>query len=248
MPVILVRGRGHVSILKRGSGAKRRPCHDTGCILRLYDQLLTNINKEVKKMSIAIEQNAIESNGQLTKDSLRVFLDFWASPPRGVQDDAQKLHARYTAAQSALGDCRRRTAEYLVPANHGKGWHPVFDPDLIEEVTSLTGEIERRRAELKSVTQDIVDFMAVAGGPLLQPLVNERQNVKSRLQYSVHINKAVVNRASNLNPRLSPAEVQELVDVVEANGKLSVARLEFEPRIQELTTRMERARAILGRA
>jgi hypothetical protein len=194
-------------------------------------------------MSIAIEQNAIESNGQ---DSLRVFLDFWASPPRGLQDDAQKLYDRYVAVQSALADHRRRTAEYLVPANHGKGWHPVFDPDLTEEVALLASEIERHKADQKSIVEAIEAFMYIAGGPSLQALADELQSERRRLQSYVHVTKAATIKASNLNPRLSPAEVQELPAVVEANGKLSEARLELEPKIEALSSRLEKARAILG--
>jgi hypothetical protein len=197
-------------------------------------------------MSITIEQIVVESNGQQTKDPLRSFIDYWTSPPRGVQDDARKLYDRYVAVQSALADHRRRTVGYLVPANHGKGWHPVFDPDLTEEVTALASEIERHKADQKSIVEAIEAFMSIAGGPSLQALADELQSERRRLQSYVHVTKAATIKASNLNPRLSPAEVQELPAVVEANGKLSEARLELEPKIEALSSRLEKARAILG--
>jgi hypothetical protein len=42
--IILRAHHGHASIPKSGSSEKRRPCHGTGRILRLYDQLMLDDN------------------------------------------------------------------------------------------------------------------------------------------------------------------------------------------------------------
>jgi hypothetical protein len=87
--------------------------------------------------------------------------------------------------------------------------------------------------------------MAVAGGPTLSALAEELTRKKLLLGNHVAIAKAESQKASNLNPRLSPTEIQDLPSVVEANGRLAELRLEVEPRIKELESRLKTARAVL---
>lgn len=84
-------------------------------------------------------------------------------------------------------------------------------------------------------------------GPSLQHLVDQRKELRQQIE-SLRIKaRNATNLEARKNPRLSPAEVQDLPEVVAANADLSEVRADLEPKIVELTGRLEQARAILER-
>ena len=173
------------------------------------------------------------------------FVQYWAAghkPALNEQNDGNVLYNAYMAALRELESSRARTAGFLVPENTGKGWHPGFDPDKIEEITTLAAEIEAKRAALKSVCKAIEGFIEVAGGPSLGPLGNQLHDLRRRLLgFSVQAKNAT-SLATNKNPRLAPAEIQDLSEVLAANAALAKAREELEPQIADLMGRLERGR------
>jgi hypothetical protein len=177
---------------------------------------------------------------------MKKFLDYWAGHS-GQPDEGKILHSRYEHALSDLNQSRKKTIQYIIPVNGSKGWHPGFDPDATEEIAGLANEIESKKAVLKSVSQDIEDFIAVVGYPSLAMLGAELAVVRRHLSDAIHKTKAAAIIASGRNPRLSPAEVQDLDEVVLANAALAEARERFDPQIADLSDRLNRGRAILAR-
>ena len=176
---------------------------------------------------------------------MKKFLDYWAGHS-GQPDEGKILYSRYEHALSDLNQSRKKTIQYIIPVNGSKGWHPGFDPDATEEIAALANEIESKKAALKSVSQDIEEFMTVVGCPSLELLGQELAVVKRHLSDAIHKNKAASIIASGRNPRLSPAEVQDLDEVVLANAALAEAREQFDPQIADLSDRLNRGRAILA--
>ena len=111
---------------------------------------------------------------------MKQFIDYWASHS-GQPDEGKILYSRYEHALSDLNQSRKKTIQYLIPINGAKGWHPGFDPDATEEIAALANEIESKKAALKSVSQDIEDFMATVGYPSLELLGQELAVVKRHL-------------------------------------------------------------------
>jgi hypothetical protein len=177
---------------------------------------------------------------------MKKFLDYWAGHS-GQPDEGKILYSRYEHALSDLNQSRKKTVQYLIPVNGAKGWHPGFDPDATEEIAALANEIEGKKAVLKSVSQDIEDFKAVVGYPSLAVLGAELAVIKRHLSDAVYKAKSASIIASGRNPRLSPAEVQDLDEVVLANAAFAEAREQFDPQIADLSDRLARGRAILTR-
>ena len=177
---------------------------------------------------------------------MKQFIVYWASHS-GQPDEGRILYSRYERALSDLNQSRQKTIRFIIPVNGSKGWHPGFDPDATEEIAALANEIESKKAVLKSVSQDIEDFMGVVGYPSLELLGQELAVVKRHLSDAIHKNKAAAIVASGRNPILSPAEVQDLDEVVLANAALAEAREQFDPQIADLSDRLNRGRAILAR-
>jgi len=150
---------------------------------------------------------------------MKEFLDYWASHS-DQPDEGKILYSRYEHALSDLNQSRKKTIQYLIPTNGAKGWHPGFDPDATEEIAGLANEIESKKAALKSISQDIEDFIAAVGYPSLAMLGAELAVVKRHLSDAVYKAKSASIIASGRNPRLSPAEVQDLDEVVLANAAL----------------------------
>ncbi|HQN30007.1 MAG TPA: hypothetical protein PKX20_02665 [Methanothrix soehngenii] len=175
---------------------------------------------------------------------MKEFIDYW-SAHHGQQDDGKALYDRYTRALADLDQSRRKTLKYIIPVNGSKGWHPVFDPNATDELVALASEIEAKNAALKSASQDIEEFMAAVGRPSLAMVGSELAVVKSRLADARAVAKAVSIKASNTHPGLSPAEVQELDDVVLANAAFAEVRGKLEPQIADLTDRITHGRALL---
>ena len=111
---------------------------------------------------------------------MKQFIVYWASHS-GQPDEGRILYSRYERALSDLNQSRKKTIQYLIPINGAKGWHPGFDPDATEEIAALANEIESKKAALKSVSQDIEDFMATVGYPSLELLGQELAVVKRHL-------------------------------------------------------------------
>ncbi len=176
---------------------------------------------------------------------MKQFIDYWASHS-GQPDEGKILHSRYERALSDLNQSRKKTIQYLIPTNGAKGWHPGFDPDATEEIAGLANEIESKKAALKSVSQDIEDFMGVVGYPSLAMLGQELATARRHLSDAVYKAKSASIIASGRNPRLSPAEVQDLDEIVLANAALVEARERFDPQIADLSDRLNRGRAILA--
>ena len=177
---------------------------------------------------------------------MKQFIDYWASHS-GQPDEGKILYSRYEHALSDLNQSRKKTVQYLIPVNGAKGWHPGFDPDATEEIAALANEIEGKKAVLKSVSQDIEDFKAVVGYPSLELLGQDLATARRHFSDAVYKAKSVSIMASNRNPRLSPAEIQDLDEVVLANAVLAEARERFDPQIADLSDRLARGRAILAR-
>lgn len=175
---------------------------------------------------------------------MKEFLQYWAKS-RDQQDDARSLFSAHQSALAALESSRQKTHGFIIPLNGSKGWHPGFDPDETEQVVALAAEIDARKAALKSIAQEIEAFVAVAGGPTFRPLSDQIQAARRRVSDSRLKAKAISRVAMNTNPSLSPAEIQELPEVLEANLALVKTCEEFEPVIADLTTRIEKAREIL---
>lgn len=177
------------------------------------------------------------------------FVQYWTAghkPASTEQNDGNGLYSAYKAALRDLESSRVKTAGFLVPENTGKGWHPGFDPDKIEEITALAAEIEAKREVLKSVSKAIERFIEVAGGPSLGPLGDQVHDLRRRLQgFSIQAKNAT-SFATNKNPRLAPADIQDLPEVLEANAALAQAREELDPKIADLIVRLEQGRKIAG--
>jgi len=173
------------------------------------------------------------------------FVRYWAAghkPAPNEQNDGNVLYNAYMAALRELENSRSKTAGFLCPENTGKGWHPGFDPDKIEEISALAAEIEAKRTALKSVCKAIENFVEAAGGPSLGPLGNQVQDLRRRLQgFSIQAKNAT-SLATNTNPRLAPAEIQDRPEVLAANAALAQAREELEPQIADLMGRLEKVR------
>lgn len=177
------------------------------------------------------------------------FVQYWATghkPAPNEQNDGMVLYNAYMVALRDLESSRVKTAGFLVPENTGKGWHPGFDPERIEEVAALAAEIEAKRSALKSVSQAIKDFVEAAGAPSLGPLAGQLHDARQRLSgFSVRAKNAT-RLATNQNPRLAPAEIQDLPEVLEANAALAQAHEELDPKIADLTGWLEKGRKIVG--
>jgi len=175
------------------------------------------------------------------------FVQYWSTghkPAPNEQNDGNVLYNAYITALRELENSRAKTAAFLVPENTGKGWHPGFDPEKIEGVAALAAEIEAKRAALKSVSQAIGDFVEAAGAPSLGSLAGQLHDARQRLSgFSVRARNAT-SLATNKNPRLAPAEIQDLPEVLEANAALARMREELEPQIANLTGRLEKGRKI----
>jgi hypothetical protein len=176
------------------------------------------------------------------------FVNYWTAshkPAPNEQNDGNVLYNAYMAALRELESSRAKTAGFLCPENTGKGWHPGFDPDKIEEITALAAEIEAKRSALKSISQAIGDFVEVAGAPSLGPLAGQLHDARQRLSgFSVRA-RNVTSLATNKNPRLAPAEIQDLPEVLEANAALAKVREDLGPQIADLTGRLEEGRKIV---
>jgi hypothetical protein len=179
---------------------------------------------------------------------MQKFLKYWAaarSSPRQQQDETERLYSAYTAAIKEFETSRAKTYKLLVPHNNGKAWQPAFDSDMIAEVVSLNTEIEEKKETLKAIASDIEKFVAVCESPTMADLVERLHQAQRQIQDSRLKAKNETRVANNLNPRLSPLEVQDLHAVVAANLALVEVRNEFEPIILDTVTRLEVARAIV---
>ena len=178
---------------------------------------------------------------------MQKFLEFWAGHKSQQDPDGAVLFNEYQAAALDLENSRRKTQAFMMPVNTGKGWHPVFDPDATAAVVNLASEIDQKKAILKAISQAIDEFITIVGGPSLQPLSDQRKELRQQIE-SLRIKARNMSALeARKNPRLSPAEVQDLPAVMAANADLSEGRADLEPKIAELTNRLEQGRAILER-
>ncbi len=100
---------------------------------------------------------------------MQEFIDYWAAHHE-QQDDGKILYDKHQRALAAIEDSRRKTLKYIIPVNGSKGWHPGFDPEATAEIVALAAEIEAANSTLKSVSQNIEEFMAVVGCPISRVL------------------------------------------------------------------------------
>lgn len=154
------------------------------------------------------------------------------------------MYRKYKSAVEDLA-MSRKTSTFLVPINTGKGWHPAFDPEATEEVTALADEIKQKKETLESVTQAINEFVVIADGPSLQLLEDKLATARRSLVMQNIKAKNATSLATNQNRHKSPAEIQDLLEVVTANAALAEARPKLEAEIADLKARLQKPRAIL---
>lgn len=176
------------------------------------------------------------------------FMQYWANyrpNSNQIHDAAEDMYRTYLEACDTLDHTKRRTLDFLIPHNTGKAWAPAFDPDRIEEVAALGSEINQRRANVKSIAEDIKSFVAVVGGPTINILEDELNRADRRLQSLTILARKEFKKTSKLQPHASPVDVQNTDAVLDANAALAQGQEELEPKIADLRDRLERARAIL---
>jgi len=177
---------------------------------------------------------------------MQEFLEYWAAHP-GQQDDGKALYDKYQRAQAAVEGSRRKTLKYIIPVNGSKGWHPGFDPEATAEIVALAAEIEAANSTLKSISQDIEEFMAAVGGPVVSVLATKRAEVMRHLADGRYKAKAAGIKAGNRYPNLSPAEIRMQDEVMRADIAFEEIREKLEPELTDLEARIHKAHEIAMR-
>ena len=183
--------------------------------------------------------------------ALSSFLEFWQSPPPHAQTDPVKsLYNAYVRAEQNLADLKAKGILFLVPAKDSRGrWIPVYDEGKINDVATLSGEIERTAAEIKSISNDIEEVQTLAGGPYMLELQREHEQLIHQVRLAEAAAGASMRRAINGRGRTNqpprPEEIATRPELVEIYAKADILKAESAPKIEEMFGRLEKIRAIL---
>lgn len=180
--------------------------------------------------------------------SVQSFLDFWHDPRTARDDPAKAIATAHDVAIKALADLRIRTAGLIRPINNGKAWVVGFDPDKIDEVSRVGTEISNVDDKLKSISNDIEEFLSITGGiPVMGELVAERNTLHKRVQVTEKRAAEALKAALARDPHTSPAVLMQRPDIAGAYAAQAKAKEETGGPIADLSAKIGKLNAILDK-
>jgi hypothetical protein len=176
----------------------------------------------------------------------QAFLAFWQaqSTKTGPSEDrAGQLYHAYRDLQAESDQLRQKSISFLLPGKDARGrWIAVFSESHVDEVASLAQKISDIEDGLKSISNDIIRFMELAGGPELRFLLDavgvEYRRIKAAEQ---HVNAMVMVAAS----KAAGSDIREDAGVKKAYDTLAATKREVEPKIKVLVERRDKAEEII---
>lgn len=177
------------------------------------------------------------------------FLRFWSDPSQKQEDAASRLAHAHIANTKKIEELRASTLAFLQPVKNSKGaWVPGFAPDMIDRASALGTEIEQTDEKLKSISNDIIVFLELSeGNPMITSISGQRNRILDRIKHCEKVAATGMKRALDKNPHQNPAVLMQRADIREAYSALEKAKAETEKPLADLSTRIGKMNAILGR-
>jgi len=176
------------------------------------------------------------------------FLTFWSDPitqQNHSSDPAKLLYDVRLNQLAQLAELNRRTLDFVVPISGSKGWSVGFDPDRTDDVARVASEIQATKEKLKSLSQDVAEFMTLSKGACTFRAPSDEL---SRFMRTGTMHQTTARRetrkAMRLNPKTLLEDIANMPAVKGAYEKLTNHEQETKNAIEDLKDRLQKMRAI----
>jgi hypothetical protein len=176
------------------------------------------------------------------------FFDYWSKPDH-PDDPAKVLAVAHAQAVRELDDLKSKGVSYLVPGKDSRGrWVPVYDDAHIDEIASLGTSIAQCSEKLKSISNDIEEFVSITDGKFwMSGLIGERSALYKRNAFCERHAAAMLKKALDKDMHTSPAVLMQRADIAEAYAAQAKAKEETAKPIAELDEKIGKLNEILDR-
>lgn len=178
--------------------------------------------------------------------SLSAFLEFWHEPPQwATPDPLRRLYHAFVAVDEDLRELKSQAWEFILPGKDSRGrWMPVFDGDRTDEISLLASHIDAARDRLKSISNDIEQLFALAGGPSQMALNREREELARTIANAAQGAARSAEREQRQHKDMRPSQIEALPRVSIAYAALDKAKSENTPLIEAIDAKLSQIREI----
>jgi hypothetical protein len=176
---------------------------------------------------------------------IQSFLDYWSEDPDNTIFPEARLFRAYMDQAATLRELKGQGRTFIVPGKDSRGrWIPVFDEGRTDEIANLSGNIEAASAKLKSICNDVIEIVALMGGPCQKDISSELSSLRTSLRLLENLASKETERATKMHPGKRPGEIEALPEVSLAYSKLDSVRAANKPRIEAIEGKLAKVREI----